>query len=129
MRLVEDPAGLLQPHEKTRAAARGLGGHPLRAREAPGAIAEMLGAEQLAADRAREELLGRNGGSGEQARQAGRGQTGSDRSGLAADVQRAQLVGNEMSANTGTRNLAGHGGEALVLGGVRRVTAMAQYAR
>ena len=61
--LVEDPAGLVQPDQEAGAPPRGLGGHALGARERARALGEMLGAEQLAADGAGEELFGSGGGS------------------------------------------------------------------
>ena len=108
MRLIYDPAGLVQPDQEAGAPARGLGRDALGARERSRAIAEMLGAEQLAADGAGKKLVGGGGGSGgEEARQARQGQTDTDRSGLAVNIDRAQLVGNEPKADTGWRNLAG----------------------
>ena len=90
VRVLEDPAGLVQPDEQAGAASGGPGDDALGARQGAGSVAEVLGAEQLAADRAGEKLVGRRGGSGKQTRQARRGQGDADKSGLAADNRRAQ---------------------------------------
>ena len=118
VRLVQDAAGLVQPDEEAGASARGPGRDALGARERSRTLAEVLGTEQLAADRAGEKLVGGGGGPGEQARQARQGQTDTDRSGLAVNIDRAQLVGSEPKADTGWRNLAGRVRAPLVRPGV-----------
>jgi hypothetical protein len=123
--VLDDPAGLVQPDEQAGAATGGLGDDALRARQGSGAIAEVLGAEQLAADRAGEKLVGRRGGPGKQTRQARRGQADPDRSGLAGDNRPAQRVSDELMADTRRRNVARLVRAAPGLGRVRRVTANA----
>jgi hypothetical protein len=106
VRVLEDPAGLVQADEQAGAAAGGLGDDPLSARQGAGPVAQVLGAEQLAADRAGEKLVGRRGGPGKQTRQARRGQADPDRSGLAGDNRPAQRVSDELMADTRRRNVA-----------------------
>jgi hypothetical protein len=75
VRVVQDAAGLVQPDQQARAAAGGPRGYPLGPREGTGALGEMLGAQQLAANGARQEVIRRGGGSGEETGKAKRGQT------------------------------------------------------
>jgi len=74
VRGVQDLAGLVQPDQQPGAAPAGPDRDPLAARERAGALGEVLGAQQLAANGTREEIVRRGGGSGEQAGKAKRGQ-------------------------------------------------------
>jgi hypothetical protein len=74
VRGVQDLAGLVQPDQQPGAAPAGPGRDALAARERAGALGEVLGAQQLAANGTREEIVRRGGGSGEQAGKANRGQ-------------------------------------------------------
>jgi hypothetical protein len=75
VRLVQNPAGLVQPDQQPRATAGRPGGDPLGPRESTRPLGEMLGAQQLAANGAREEIVRRGGGSVEETGKAKRGQT------------------------------------------------------
>jgi hypothetical protein len=67
VRILEDPACLVQPDQQARPAARRLGDDPLGARERPRTVAQVFGAEQLAPDRAGEQLVRRGRRPGEEA--------------------------------------------------------------
>jgi hypothetical protein len=71
---IQDAAGLVQPYQQPGAAPGGPGRDALAARERAGALGEVLGAQQLAANGTREEIVRRGGGSGEQAGKTERGQ-------------------------------------------------------
>lgn len=58
MRAFQDPAGAVETSEKRSAPpALNRGGEALARRDRPGALGEALGAEQLAADRASQEVF------------------------------------------------------------------------
>ena len=96
VRIVEDAAGLVQPGEEPRAPAGGLGRNPLLPRDGPGPLGEVLGAQQLAADRAGEQIVRGGGGSGEEAGKAKGSQRGAGRSG------RPRTWGRQVSTRTTT---------------------------
>ena len=58
LRILQDAARPVQPGEERRAPACGAGGQPLALRQLLGALRQVLGAEQLAADGPSEEGLG-----------------------------------------------------------------------
>ena len=58
LRIVQDPAGPVQPGEQRGTPAGGPGGEPLALGQVLRALGQVLRAEQLAADRSREEGLG-----------------------------------------------------------------------
>jgi hypothetical protein len=105
VRVVQDAAGLVQPDQQSRATAGGPGGHPLGPGEGTGPLGEMLGAQQLAANGARQEVIRRGIGSGEETGKAKRGQT--DIAGLgSAPDRRVQPVAGELRRNPDPPNLA-----------------------
>jgi hypothetical protein len=55
--VVEDDPGGVEPREEGRASAATGAGQPLAGGKLPGALGEVLGSEQLAADRAGDEVL------------------------------------------------------------------------
>src|SRR4029077_11947300 len=79
VRGVQDPPRLVEASEEARSRPPAAGsGQALPGRHRPGAIREVLGAEQLAADRTAEQLVGGVRAAGEEAGQARRRRCGSD---------------------------------------------------
>jgi hypothetical protein len=91
VRVVQDAACLVQPLQEPGAAPGGAGRDSLAAGERTRAVGEMLGAQQVAANGARKEIVRRGGGSGEQAGEAERGQTGTGGFGPIPDTQGRQV--------------------------------------
>ena len=83
MRVVQDPAGLVEAGEQAGAPPPGGDrGQALAGRRGPGAIGEVLGAEQLAADRSAEQFVRGVRAAGEKTAEEGRRRRGSDEMGL-----------------------------------------------